>query len=72
LPREEALALVKAARDEALVAHRQAGGEDARARQWWAALAARYTEIAEVYRPGDRPLAHPYYWAPFVLVGDWQ
>ena len=72
LPRDEALALVKTARDEALAAHRLAGSEDARARGWWAALAARYTEIAEMYRPGDRPFAHPYYWAPFVLVGDWQ
>ena len=72
LPRDDALALVKTARDEALAAHRLAGGEDARARGWWAALAARYTEIAEMYRLGDRPFAHPYYWAPFVLVGDWQ
>ncbi len=72
LPRDEALALVKTARDEALALHRQAGGEDVRARQWWAALAARYTRIAEVFWPGERPFAHPYYWAPFVLFGDWQ
>ncbi len=71
LPRDEALTALRAARDQALAAYRQAGGEDLRARQWWAALAARCSELEEEYRPGDCPFAHPYYWAPFVLVGDW-
>ncbi len=71
LPRDEALMALKTARDQALAAYRQAGGEDGRARQWWAALAARCSELEEEYRPGDCPFAHPYYWAPFVLVGDW-
>lgn len=71
LTRAAALAIVKAARDAALAEYRRAGSADMRTRQWWATLAARSTEIEEAYRPDDHPFAHPYYWAPFVLVGDW-
>lgn len=30
-----------------------------------------YTQIAK-RSPGSHPFAHPYYWASFILVGDWQ
>jgi CHAT domain-containing protein len=29
-------------------------------------------EARPVLNYGTRPFAHPYYWAPFVLVGDWR
>ena len=26
----------------------------------------------QVTAPGDKDYAHPYYWAPFILIGNWQ
>jgi CHAT domain-containing protein len=23
-------------------------------------------------READKPFAHPYYWAPFILIGNWK
>jgi CHAT domain-containing protein len=29
--------------------------------------------IAQVFNPDPkRPHAHPYYWAPFILIGNWK
>ncbi len=71
LPCDAVLAIVQAARDAALAAYWQGGSEDAQARSWRAALAARSAELEEEYRPDDCPFVHLYYRAPFVRVDDW-
>jgi CHAT domain-containing protein len=71
LTRDEVLAHVQtaraAARSQALAGSPQA----ATAHRLWFTLDARRLALEEM-APGDRPFQHPFYWAPFVLVGDWQ
>ncbi|GFO63267.1 CHAT domain-containing protein [Geomonas paludis] len=46
-------------------------GEGERGAVNLARVAARPSAKAEPVDPG-RPYAHPYYWAPFILMGNWQ
>ena len=72
LSRDEVLAQIIAVRDAAKPLA-QAGGEEAKqARRLWLRLDAEREALLEDYRPGDHPFDHMYYWAPFVLVGDWK
>jgi CHAT domain-containing protein len=71
LTRDEVLAHVQSARATARSQALAGGPQAATAQRLWFALDARRLALEEM-APGDLPFQHPFYWAPFILVGDWQ
>lgn len=65
----EILEYVTAARDAAKIQVRQG---DSQAVRLWQQLDYRREELLENYSPDAHPLDAIFYWAPFMLVGDWH
>jgi CHAT domain-containing protein len=75
MPRAEALAEAKAwlrglRRDEVSVLAARLSGGEARAAGATRRKPVGPAPVVPAGAAGDRPFAHPYYWAAFVLVGD--
>ena len=72
LQRDEVLMQVSTARDAAKALAQTGGAEGYRARQLWRRLDARHEALLEDYGPDDHPFDEIFYWAPFIVVGDWK
>lgn len=72
LRRDEVLARVTGARDGAKARALAEDAESDWAKRSWRRLDEQREVLLEDYGPDDHPFGHLYFWAPFVLVGDWQ
>jgi tetratricopeptide (TPR) repeat protein len=49
-----------------------AAAEGSPPRAEWAGLGAAKVNAPPFRKSPERPYAHPYYWAPFILIGNWR
>jgi CHAT domain-containing protein len=70
-PQMTKAAALQMAQQEMIVGKRQPATADARKRDTVDTNLAKTNAPAYPYDP-KKPYAHPYYWSPFVLIGNWR